>query len=371
MNTSKPSKELDISLSFNRVLSIKNPTPRQIAFYASLWSVGIAAVVMIISALLFLPPWEYKFLWIFLIALLFFVCSYTIFLLLLKKYIYRKVKLIYKTIHEKKLSSQEKKDVVDVDSNIIAEVEKQVEEWAEEKEQEVAQYKEWAEYRRRFVGDISHELKTPIFNIQGYLDSVLEGGYENEKIFIPFLNKASKNVTRLQTIVEDLESIAKLESGEIIEIRRFDIRRLTEEVFDELEMKANRRNISLLFKDGAERNFLVQADEEKVRQVLTNLINNSIKYGIEGGRTKVGFYEMGPNILIEVADNGIGIPEKHLKHVFDRFYRVDKHRSRTAGGSGLGLSIVKHILEGHQQTINVRSTEGMGSTFGFTLEKDT
>lgn len=360
---------MDINLSFKRILSIKNPTPRQIAFYASLWSVGIASAIMLVSALVFLPDWQYKYIWIALITFLFFVCSYTIFLVLLKKYIYRKVKLIYKTIHEKKLSSQEKKEVVDVNSNIIAEVEKQVEEWADAKEKEVAQYKEWAEYRRRFVGDISHELKTPIFNIHGYLDSVLEGGYQDERVFIPFLNKASKNVIRLQTIVEDLESIAKLESGDILEIRQFDIRQLTEDVFDELEMKANKRNIELKLKDGAERSFNVQADEEKIRQVLANLINNSIKYGVEGGRTKVGFYEMGSNILVEVADNGIGIPERHLKHVFDRFYRVDKHRSRTAGGSGLGLSIVKHILEGHHQTINVRSTEGMGTTFGFTLEK--
>lgn len=356
-------------MSFNRILTIKNPTPRQIAFYASLWSTSIAGGVLLLSVILFLPDWHYKYYWLGFFLLIFFTAAYTIFLVLLKKYIYRKVKLIYKTIHQKKLSPQEKKDVVDVDMNIIAEVEKQVEEWAEEKEQEVARYKEWAEYRRRFVGDISHELKTPIFNIQGYLDSVLEGGYEDDRVFIPFLNKASKNVERLQTIVEDLESIAKLESGELLYIQRFDIQKLTQQVFDEMEMKATRKHIELSIKDGADKAFQVQADEEKIRQVLINLVHNSIKYGKEGGRTKVGFYEMGPNILIEVADNGIGIPERHLNHVFDRFYRVDKHRSRTAGGSGLGLSIVKHILEGHQQTINVRSTEGLGSTFGFTLEK--
>lgn len=357
------------NLSFNKILTIKNPTPRQIAFYASFWSTSIAGLVLLFSAIAFIPDWEYKYHWLFGFLVIFFISAYTIFLVLLKKYIYRKVKLIYKTIHQKKLSSQEKKDVVDVDMNIIAEVEKQVEEWAEEKEQEVARYKAWAEYRRRFVGDISHELKTPIFNIQGYLDSVLEGGYEDEKVFIPFLNKASKNVERLQTIVEDLESIAKLESGEMLDIDEFDIRHLTQQVFEEMEMKAGRRGIELSLKDGVERTFMVQADEEKIRQVMINLVHNSIKYGKEAGRTKVGFYEMGPNILIEVADNGIGIPERHINHVFDRFYRVDKHRSRTAGGSGLGLSIVKHILEGHQQTINVRSTENLGSTFGFTLEK--
>ncbi|MEL7021485.1 MAG: ATP-binding protein, partial [Bacteroidota bacterium] len=249
-------------------------------------------------------------------------------------------------------------------------VEQEVEEWAENQEKELERYKTWAEYRRRFVGDISHELKTPIFNIQGYIHSLLDGGLQDERINVAFLNKAAKNIDRLQTIVEDLEAISRLESGGvIIEPTELDIRKLTAEVFEDLEFKAAAKNVALDFKEGASYGYKVVADRESIRQVLTNLINNSIKYGEENGRTKVGFYDMDKYILIEVADNGIGIPAEHLPHVFDRFYRVDKSRSRAQGGSGLGLSIVKHIIEAHKQTINVRSTPQMGSTFGFTLAK--
>lgn len=245
-----------------------------------------------------------------------------------------------------------------------------MEEWAETQRQEIKRYKNWAEYRRRFVGDISHELKTPIFNVQGYIHSLLDGAIDDEKINRIFLTKAARNIDRLQTIVEDLEAIARLESGEmLLELQTFDLRNLVEEVFEELEFKAKEQEVFLGFKDGASQTYKVKADRESIRQVLINLVNNSIKYGRDNGRTRVGFYDMDKNILVEVADNGIGIPKKHLNHVFDRFYRVDKSRSRTQGGSGLGLSIVKHIVEAHNQTINVRSTPNLGSTFGFTLEK--
>ncbi|HHH49594.1 MAG TPA: sensor histidine kinase, partial [Saprospiraceae bacterium] len=178
------------------------------------------------------------------------------------------------------------------------------------------------------------------------------------------------NADRLQTIIEDLDAIAKLESGELVmDIERFGIRKLALEIFEEMEIMANENNIQLILKDGAAQDFLVKADRENIAQVLNNLISNSIKYGKPGGYTKLGFYDMDQYILVEVADNGIGISEEHLAHLFDRFYRVDKSRSRAKGGSGLGLSIVKHVIEAHQQTINVRSTKNLGSTFGFTLEK--
>ncbi|MCB0578851.1 MAG: sensor histidine kinase, partial [Phaeodactylibacter sp.] len=219
-------------------------------------------------------------------------------------------------------------------------------------------------------GDISHELKTPIFNIQGYLHTLLDGAIHDEEVNVKFIRKAAKNLERLHTIVEDLEAISRLESGELIlEMQAFDIRKLTEEVFEDLEIKAAQRRIVLEFKEGAAQNFRVLADRESIRQVLTNLVSNSIKYGKDNGRTRIGFYDMDKNILIEVADNGLGIPKQHINHVFDRFYRVDKSRSRAQGGSGLGLSIVKHIIEAHKQTINVRSTPDLGSTFGFTLQK--
>ena len=306
----------------------------------------------------------------FCLLILSFGSSYIVIIYYLRKYLYRKIKLIYKTIHQHKLSPEEKTAIIDIDANIVDDVEREVAEWADNQEKEIHKYKTWAEYRRKFVGDISHELKTPIFNIQGYIHTLLDGGLEDEKVNISFLRKAAKNVDRLHTIVEDLAAISRLESGDLaLEMQNFDIRDLVIEVFEEMEIKAKEKGIQLEFKEGASHGYKVLADIESIRQVLSNLVNNSIKYGHKNGRTKVAFYDMDKYILVEVADDGIGISPEHINHVFDRFYRVDKSRSREQGGSGLGLSIVKHIIEAHQQTINVRSAPHLGSTFGFTLEK--
>jgi two-component system, OmpR family, phosphate regulon sensor histidine kinase PhoR len=346
----------------------KNSTPRQIAIFIAAFTT-LAILLLGLLGWLFLAGTGAGWLVLFAIPLVFGL-SYGITIYYLKKYIYRKIKLIYKTIHKAKRSPQDKTLLMDVDTNIMDEVEREVTNWANQQDAEIAKYKSWAEYRRRFVGDISHELKTPLFNIQGYLHTLLDGGLDDKKISHDFLRKAVKNVDRLETILEDLSAISKLESGDLLlEMQVFDIKDLTEEVFEELEFKAAEKKIFLEFKEGANHNFRVRADRESIRQVLLNLILNSIKYGNQNGKTKVGFYDMDRYILVEVADNGIGIPQKHLAHVFDRFYRVDKSRSRAQGGSGLGLSIVKHIVEAHQQTINVRSTAELGSTFGFTLEK--
>ncbi|MEM1214449.1 MAG: ATP-binding protein [Bacteroidota bacterium] len=347
---------------------LKNSTPRQIALFVAALTTGLGCLCFVLlwwlSTATQLTP-----LWLF-FPLVLFIVSYTVTIFFLKNYIYRKIKLIYKTIHQHKISSSEKSSTVDPDTNILEEVEKEVSDWAAKQEAEIAKYKSFAEYRRKFVGDISHELKTPIFNIQGYLHTLLDGGMEDEKISRSFLSKAAKNVERLYTIVEDLSAISRLEAGELIlEMQSFDIRELALEVFEDLEIKAQKNDLQLMLKSGADQSFQVRADRESIRQVLMNLIENSVKYGQSGGVTKVGLYDMDKYILVEIADNGIGIPQEHLPHVFDRFYRVDKSRSRSRGGSGLGLSIVKHIIEAHKQTINVRSTKALGSTFGFTLEK--
>ncbi|MEL6657746.1 MAG: ATP-binding protein [Bacteroidota bacterium] len=347
---------------------LKNSTPQQIAVFVAFL---ITAAGSTFFALIVLAAniTNFQLLWLsFPIAL--FAISYAVTIYFLKNYIYRKIKLIYKTIHQHKVSPSEKSTTVDIKSNILDEVEREVSDWAAMQEAEIAKYKSWAEYRRKFIGDISHELKTPIFNIQGYLHTLLDGGMNDEKINLKFLQKAAKNVERLYTIVEDLSAISRLETGELIlEMQVFDIKELAVEVLEDLEFKAKENKLQLELKSGADQNFRVRADRESVRQVLVNLIDNSIKYGKLQGITKLGFYDMDKYILVEVADNGIGIPKEHLPHVFDRFYRVDKSRSRLRGGSGLGLSIVKHIMEAHQQTINVRSTKDLGSTFGFTLEK--
>ena len=227
-------------------------------------------------------------------AFLIFAVAYQISVYLLRRYIYRKIKVIYKTIHKEKLAPNEKNRSVDIRSNVIDDVEKEVEIWADTQTKELKKYKSWAEYRRKFVGDISHELKTPIFNIQGYIHTLLEGAIEDEDVNISFLSKAAKNVERLQTIVDDLEAISRLESGELLlEMQSFDIKQLTEEVFEELEFKASKREISLIFKDGAAPSYKVRADRESIRQVLINLVNNSIKYGNNQGMTKIGFYDIG------------------------------------------------------------------------------
>lgn len=347
---------------------LKNSTPREIALLASLTIGGaMLGTSLLLKSILFSAVS-----WLAVIVILLGAIgySYLVVLTYLDRYIYRKIKLIYKTIHNQKVSSDLKKEGVNRDQPIIDDVEHEVEVWAEKQQNQIQQYERFAEYRRRYVGDISHELKTPIFNIQGYLHTLLEGGYYDEKIAMSFLKKAAKNVERLQTIVEDLGAISRLESGELIlDPAVFNIKDLVLEVFDEVDLKSKEMKIELGFKPGADTGFLVEADRESIHQVLVNLITNSLKYGNPNGSTKIGFYDMDAYILCEIADNGIGIPEKHLPHVFDRFYRVDKSRSRQKGGSGLGLSIVKHILEAHQQTINVRSSPGLGSTFGITLAK--
>ncbi len=347
---------------------MKNITPRQLVLYSS----GIISVIVGFLAVLGIVLRFVDAAWyhVLIATVLTFVSSYLVIYSSLKKYIYRKIKLIYKSIHSSKRSSSIDKNRVDMSQDIMKEVEEEVADWANSREKEIESLKSMEEYRRNFMGDISHELKTPIFSIQGYLHTLLDGALYDENINQDYIRKAAKNVDRLQTIVEDLEVISRLESGgQILDIRNFNIKTLCEDVCEELELMARKNKISLQFKEGASKEFDVKADRSRIRQVLVNLISNSLKYGRAGGQTKISFYDMDKLILVEVADNGIGIEESHLKHLFDRFYRVDKSRSRRQGGSGLGLSIVKHIIEAHQQTINVRSTVNNGSTFGFTLSK--
>lgn len=346
----------------------KNITPQTIAIYASLYISGIVAALF--SLLYFTEAYRPNVTILFILIIGLFLTSYFVITYFLKNYIYRKIKLIYKNIRSTKVSAKEITRDIDLRENLVDDVGKEVAEWAARSEKEIESLKAMETYRRNFLGDISHELKTPIFNIQGYIHTLLDGGLYDEKINKRFLSRAANNVERLHAIVEDLEEIARLESGEmILDIQEFSIRELALEVIDDLEMIASEMNISLSLKEGADQNFIVKADKEKIRRVLINLVTNSIKYGKQDGRTKVGFYDMDSYILVEVADNGIGIDEQNLKRVFERFFRADKSRSRTQGGSGLGLSIVKHIMEAHNQTINLRSTIDLGSTFGFTLKK--
>jgi len=293
---------------------------------------------------------------------IFFISICYLIYLILNKLFHQKIKVIYKNIYKFK-------GVSNINELDIDYVEKEAEEWADAKEAELNEYKKDQGYRREFIGNVSHELKTPIFNIQGYIETLLDGGLHDNEVNMKYLQRANKSVDRMINIVEDLEVISHLETEQIlVDIQPFSLIELTSEMFEAFEMKASHMNIELFLRNEA-LSEIVLADRNKIQQVFSNLISNSIKYGKNGGRTEVRFFDMEENILIEISDNGIGIDEESLGRLFERFYRVDKNRSRDIGGTGLGLAIVKHILEGHHQTISVRSKKDLGSTFSFILEK--
>jgi two-component system phosphate regulon sensor histidine kinase PhoR len=299
-----------------------------------------------------------------------FILSFFLFQYTVERFIYRKIKLIYKNIHQLKLKKGQKPKSVDLNTDIISEVNKDVEAWAKDQKEEIEYLKNLENYRREFLGNVSHELKTPIFNIQGYIMTLLEGGLEDDKVNRTYLERAEKSVERMVNIVEDLEIITQFESGQLIlHKEKFDIVDLARDTMTGIQYSAEKSNVKLVFKDIYDKPIAVKADREAIQKVISNLLVNSIKYSKPLGETKVSFYDMDENILIEVSDNGIGIAQEHIPRLFERFYRVDRSRSRDIGGTGLGLSIVKHIIEAHNQTINVRSTVGIGTTFGFTLAK--
>ena len=301
-----------------------------------------------------------------------FITSFLVFYYLIERYVYSKIKLIYKMIHNLKLGKDLKEALGEyVSADPINDVEKEVKEWAGAKKKEIDILKKQEQFRKEFLSNVSHEFKTPLFAIQGYIESLQDCIQEKDmKTAVKFLTKAKSNVERLSYLIYDLDSISKLETGEIaVEFKRFDFVALAKEVIEALEDIAAEKNIKIHFKEKYTYPVMVKADREKIRQVMINLIQNSIKYGNEKGTTAVKIFNLHDQVLIEVTDNGIGIEEKHHARLFERFYRIDTHRSRKEGGTGLGLAIVKHILEAHQQTISIRSTPNIGTTFAFTLEK--
>lgn len=308
------------------------------------------------------------------VGLTFFIAlgtSYIVFYYLIQKYVYSKIKLIYKLIHSLKLGKDLKDALGEyVSDDPINDVELEVKEWARAKKTEIDALRDQEKFRREFLANISHEFKTPLFAIHGYIEALQEDGFGDPQIAGKFLEKAARNVDRLTFLIKDLDAISKLESGEVpINYEAFDLAALVREVIDSLEIKSRDYKIDLVFKDKYQGPTWVNADREKIRQVLVNLIGNSLKYGRENGTTSIKTFELHDQVLVEVTDDGVGIEEQYLPRIFERFYRTEKSRSRQVGGSGLGLAIVKHIVEAHQQTVSVRSTVGVGSTFGFTLEK--
>jgi two-component system phosphate regulon sensor histidine kinase PhoR len=309
----------------------------------------------------------------FIIMMLTFTASFLLFFYSIEYFIYRKIKLIYKTIHSLKTQKYDAQlSKYSLLNDPISKMNMEVISWARDQKQQMEELKRLADFRKEFLGNVSHELKTPIFNLQGYIHTLIDGAIDDPDVNVRFLRKAAKSADRLSDLVADLLAISQLESGELLmEMERFDMNALVKDVYEQLEVRAKERGISLIIKEGCNKPFWVFGDRYRIRQVVLNLVNNSIKYGKELGTTTAAFYDMDENILIEIGDNGEGISQDHLPRIFERFYRVDKSRTREsgAGGTGLGLAIVKHIIEAHQQTVNVRSTIGQGTTFGFTLKK--
>ena len=344
-------------------MDFKNLSPRQVAAVNAL----SISVLVALANYVFIRSW-----WIALITLVvLFIISYSLINFLLQEFIYRRIKLIYKFIYQTKASKKEEtyyKYILPKKS--IDEVSEDVEKWAEQRKAEIELLKQNEIYRKEFLQNLAHEFKTPIFAIQGYVDTLLDGAMEQPEIRKKFLENASRNIDRLVNLMNDLDEISKLESGEqLLYKQNFIIQDLIKEVFESLSIKLDKKHITCSIKKGCEAPVVVFADKEKIRQVLINLVENAFKYGKSEGNIVASVYRTdGEHVLTEISDDGIGIEEEHLSRIFERFYRTDAARSRDKGGTGLGLAICKHIIEAHGQSIHVRSTPDIGTSVGFTLD---
>jgi two-component system phosphate regulon sensor histidine kinase PhoR len=334
------------------------------ALYITLFATGF---VTILTYLYFKTPFSELIVFSSLFAISLYIFSFFVIQYRVEVFIYRRVKKIYDDVSFLEASSFRNQPITTDMATLTREVKK----FATDKKLEIETLKVREEYRREFIGNVSHELKTPLFTVQGYISTLLDGAMEDKTIRKKYLQRAEKGVERLIFIVQDLDMITKLEVGDLnLNIIEFNIVEVIQNVFDLLEMKAEKKNIILSFDNKYSKPIIVLGDKEKIQQVLTNLIVNSIKYGKQDGSTEVGIEDLVNNkVIIRVTDNGEGIQKQHISRLFERFYRVDKSGARTEGGSGLGLSIVKHIIEAHDEKIYVESQFGVGSEFSFTLEK--
>ena len=342
-------------------------TPRQVALASAALITGLLAVTYFL--VIYILEREFSLLPLIVLLSLGFSISYGIVFYFIERFLYHKVKIIYKTIHSLKRQS-DSRPKIQMSADVLSAINKEVADWADEKIREVKDLRSAENYRREFIGNLAHELKTPVFNIQGYIESLLDTDLQDIELNRKFLDRANTSCERLVDLLKDLDQIAKIESGNMpLELTRFDVVQLAKETVDMLEAEGSERNVALKLRNANERPIMIEADRKRIQQVFVNLLMNSISYGKDGGETRIRFYDMDDNVLIEIADDGMGIAMEHLPRLFERFYRVDKSRSRNEGGSGLGLAICKHIIDSHNQSISVRSTEGVGSTFAFTLKK--
>jgi two-component system phosphate regulon sensor histidine kinase PhoR len=345
-------------------LNSKNPSPRLLSAITAL----IISVINALVAISYTEKWYTP----FIIFGLTYITTYWLYYYTLQRFIYRKIKLIYKFIYQTKATKKEEffYDKI-LPQKSIEEVSEDVQRWAIQRKDEIEVLQANEQFRKEFLTNLAHELRTPIFAVQGYVDTLQAGALADPEVNMKFLSNASKGIDRLVRLVDDLDQISKLESGRIPIIQEsFAIQDLIRDVYEEFSLKAKEKGIQMFFKKGTENNLEVYADKPKIKQVLVNLIENALKYGHENGHVMAGCYDVDDkHIYIEISDDGPGIAEEHLSRIFERFYRADRSRSREIGGTGLGLAIVKHIIEAHGQSVTVRSKPGVGSSFGFTLEK--
>lgn len=345
------------------MLFTKNLSPRQLsAFTATLLSVPVSIGIYFLTG-----KWEIGIISLFIIL----AGSYALIQFTLEKFIYRKIKLIYKLIHQTKATRKEEvyfKYILPQKS--IDEVRKDVEEWGERRNREIELLQKNEAYRKEFLQNLAHEFKTPVFAIQGYVDTLLSGAMEDLAVSKKFLENTAKNADRLVNLMNDLDEISRLESGEqLLYKQNFVIQELIREVFDSLSITISEKKMKTLIKKGCETPITVFADKEKIKQVVINLVENASKYGkINGAIVASAYITDEKHVLVEISDDGIGIDEEHVPRIFERFYRTDAARSRDRGGTGLGLAICKHIIEAHGEGIHVRSTPDVGTTIGFTLQ---
>jgi len=348
-----------MSLTFKRTYKFAVKS----ALYITLFGV---AFLGFLSYFIFHPDQEQLLIFLSVFAFSLYLFSFLVIQYRVEVFIYRRVKKIYDDVSFLESATLINQPITTDMATLTREVKK----FATDKKMEIETLKIREEYRREFLGNVSHELKTPLFTVQGYILTLLDGAMNDKTLRKKYLQRAEKGVERLTYIVQDLDMISKLEMGDLnLSFGKFNIVQVTQSVFDLLEMKSEKKNIILSFDNKYSKPIMVAGDQEKIQQVITNLVVNAIKYGKKNGFVEVGFEEKNGKIIVRVKDNGEGIEQQNIPRLFERFYRVDKSGARTEGGSGLGLSIVKHIIEAHNGKIHVQSQINVGSEFSFTIEK--
>jgi len=348
----------------------KNQKSNNTTFLIScfLFSIGVSLILILLN---FLFSFNFTLELALVNMFVCFGCSFLFFYFVYQKIIYSRIEQTVQRLKQftsKKIPDENYDYTYDA-ADPLEQLNQEIIKIANDREKEVEHLTKLETYRKEYLGNVSHELKTPIFNIQGYVSTLIDGGLYDETINMEYLKRADKSVDRMINIIDDLETISQLESGSLLlDNEKFDVVALVKDVSEQLELAASKKNIKIVIEDETKR-IKVVADKFRIRQVFANLLTNSIKYGKENGTTKLKFKQIEDTVVVDISDDGIGIEERHLPRLFERFYRIDKGRSREQGGTGLGLAIVKHIIEAHEQHITVASQVGVGTTFTFTLRK--